>query len=365
MSRHIGIVNSPICFGGAEKVLTTLANELIERGYKVSLLTFDRQEAEDAFEIDARVARVHLLDRTSQNKFLTVWRFVVIMARLRSYVKKSKMHSIIGFQEKNSIYMLLSLCCLFRPVKKIVAVRNHPAHKKLPLLLRCLRRLLFPTASGIVVQTLEVKKFYEHYSSFPPIVVIPNILTIIDTEKAPRITLKKPAIVTVGRCVKQKGFDKLISSFYELSKQFPQWSLYIVGDGDCRQQLEQKVMEYDISSSVHFTGFLNKPYDIVQQADIFTLTSEHEGYPNVLCEAMALGVPAVSFDCPSGPSDIINNKESGLLVENGCIESLVRALRIMMSDNELRRECSVNGRKIRGRLSAEEIIPLWERLFDK
>jgi len=275
------------------------------------------------------------------------------------------MDSIIGFQEKNSIYMLLSLCCLFMPVKKIVAVRNHPEHKKISFILRVARRLLYPTADTITVQTSAIAEFYEKYSCYPPVKVVPNIVSVESSISAPRIFLTKPAIVTVGRCVKQKGFDKLIHAFGELSKEYPHWNLYIVGDGNYRVCLEKLVDEYSLGSRVHFTGFISQPYDIVRQADIFTLTSEYEGFPNVLCEAMALGVPAVSFDCPSGPADIIDDKESGILVENGCIESLVRALRTMMSDRKLRKECSVNGRKIRRCLSAEEIIPLWERLFDK
>jgi glycosyltransferase involved in cell wall biosynthesis len=192
--------------------------------------------------------------------------------------------------------------------------------------------------------------------------VIPDPLSFLPTKYS---ELKEKRVIAVGRYVYQKGFDLLLQAWSKIEKLYPDWQLAIFGDGD-RTPYENQMKALGINdNSCH----LNGPTSNIQQeyinSSIFVFTSRFEGFGMVLVEAMACGLPVVSFDCPCGPKDIVKDNEDGILVENGNIEALCASLIRLMDDNSLRLIMSEAGQKNARRFGIEQIAERWKSLFEQ
>ena len=210
-----------------------------------------------------------------------------------------------------------------------------------------------------IVLTEEDK---EAWPELKNIRVIPDPLSFLPTKYS---ELKEKRVIAVGRYVYQKGFDLLLQAWSKIEKLYPDWQLAIFGDGD-RTPYENQMKALGINdNSCH----LNGPTSNIQQeyinSSIFVFTSRFEGFGMVLVEAMACGLPVVSFDCPCGPKDIVKDNEDGILVENGNIETLCASLIRLMDDNSLRLIMSEAGQKNARRFGIEQIAERWKSLFEQ
>ena len=209
-----------------------------------------------------------------------------------------------------------------------------------------------------VVLTEEDK---EAWPELKNIRVIPDPLSFLPTKYS---ELKERCVIAVGRYVYQKGFDLLLQAWSKIEKLYPDWQLAIFGDGD-RTPYENQMKALGINdNSCH----LNGPTSNIQQeyinSSIFVFTSRFEGFGMVLVEAMACGLPVVSFDCPCGPKDIVKDNEDGILVENGNIDLLASSLSRLMNDETLRQSMSKAGLKNVQRFNIEQIAEQWRLLFE-
>ena len=350
-----------ISAGGAERVLTLLANELCKKGWSVTLLTFDSGSEPVFFELHSGVQHWPLSLMREQGGW---WKAIKVHFLrpwvLRRAIRKSRPDAVIAFLERMNILTLMATIGLKIPV--IVSERNHPAFNTSKFL-SLSRQAVYKMSACLVLQTHDAGAFF---SSSIPKSVIPNPILV---PEYPAPVLKSEAssqtLVAMGRLCSQKGFDFLLNAFAPLGNKFPDWVLEIWGEGAQRGNLECLRDELGLRERVRFPGLTKEHYKTMAEADIFVLSSRYEGFPNVLGEAMACGLPVVSFDCPSGPSEMIQDGVNGLLVPPENIQELSSSLERLMASGELRNTLGEQARKITESYSLNKIVQSWEELISE
>jgi glycosyltransferase involved in cell wall biosynthesis len=170
-------------------------------------------------------------------------------------------------------------------------------------------------------------------------------------------------VVALGRLCKEKGFDLLLGAFARVAAKHPDWSLVVWGEGPLRLSLERIRDEVGLEGRAFFPGLTRQPFENMQQSDLFILSSRREGFPNALCEAMACGLPVISFDCASGPREIITDGVDGLLVPAEDEEALAVAIDRLLSNEEERKRLAANAQRVVERFSLPLVIGMWEALI--
>jgi glycosyltransferase involved in cell wall biosynthesis len=165
----------------------------------------------------------------------------------------------------------------------------------------------------------------------------------------------------MGRLDRQKGFDLLLSAWGRIASDAPEWNLIILGDGPERPALEAQASSLP---RVALPGKVHQPAPLLNAAGIFVMSSRFEGFPNALLEAMAVGLPVISTDCPSGPGDIIQSGVNGLLVPVESVDGLEKAMKSLIADESLRRRLSSQAPGSLAWLAPERILPLWEACLE-
>jgi glycosyltransferase involved in cell wall biosynthesis len=174
--------------------------------------------------------------------------------------------------------------------------------------------------------------------------------------------LSSKTVLAAGRLTKQKGFDMLIPAWTKVAEKHPDWRLRICGEGLLRDRLEELVQEHGVNDSVSLAGACDMN-EAMDSSSIFVMSSRFEGFPLILIEAMSKALAVVSFDCPTGPADIIDNGENGLLVEFKNVDALADAITRFIEDEDLRRRCGPAAAETAKRYRIEEVGPMWDELF--
>jgi len=365
---RLTLVISSLGFGGAERVLTSLANCWAEQGREVSLLTFEPSDASSAAYPIHPSVKVRRLGLAAVSAHLVMgllrnlWRIRV----LRRAIRESHSDVVISFMNSTNILTLAATRWLGTPV--IISERADPLRHDIGPLWSFLRRIVYPFADALVCQTSSALIQFQSMTKVRGF-VIPNLVAkpFIFDDRNVRHDARAAghSLVAMGRLAPQKGFDLLLNVFSFLADSHPDWSLTVIGDGPLRNELETQAKALKLTNRVHFTGVISEPLCALRNADLYVLSSRFEGFPNVLCEAMACGLPVVSFDCPSGPRDIIRDGVDGILVPPEDVDALVTCLDRLMSDDQERKRLAARARDILDRFSSEKILALWEELFDE
>ena len=209
-----------------------------------------------------------------------------------------------------------------------------------------------------IVLTEEDKASWTELSN---VEVIPDPLAFDVAEVSP---LKAKRVIAVGRYVYQKGFDLLLQAWAKIEKQFPDWELAIYGMGD-RSPYDNLAKQLGVDMNrCHLNGSTQNIRKEYLESSLFVFSSRFEGFGMVLIEAMACGLPVVSFDCPCGPKDIVSHDEDGLLVPSGDIEKLANAMSQLMDSYELRHQMAKNAIGNVRRFQIDEIADRWQLLFE-
>lgn len=365
----ITIIISSLSSGGAERVSVNLANAWANRGWDVTIVTFASADL-DFYSLNCAIHRVALdLSGDSNNFLQAIWaNFRRVMA-LRRLLQERKPDLVLGMMAVSSVLAILSSIGLSCHV--LACERIHPPRLPLGRIWSFLRRRTYPHARRVVALTEETSQWLKTHVPGCCTVVIPNPVLFPLPSVEPLISPEKialeqrPFLLAVGRLAKQKGFDYLIKSFATITLKWPKWDLIILGEGPNREQLETLITSLDLKRCVKLPGRAGNVADWYHAAGLYVMSSLFEGFPNTLVEAMAHGCPAVSFDCDTGPRDIIRHKTDGLLVPVGDVAALAKALDQLINDAELRIQYGLRAIDARERFSLERILTLWDCLFEE
>lgn len=330
--------------GGAERVASQLANRWIGFARVVVVTYFDDDEFYTLSE-DVEVYRMGFVSgRPTLARLIDILRAAV---RFRRIVKDLAPSFLISFMNKYNAFAILSLVGVGVPV--IVSERGSPT-ERLPFLRTLARDILYPLAAGLICQTRAGHDFIRSRTHVRRSIVIPNpVQRIID----PHDRYPQDYILGVGRFVESKAFDHLIRAFSAMRD--CKLRLVLCGDGPLRGQLENVADELGVGDRVEFVGLVSDLAPYFRQARIFAFSSLHEGYPNALAEAAASGLPCVSYNCPTGPAEILRHGESGILVPVGDIGAFTAALERLASDRILAEEFGATAAIEAANLDAESV----------
>ncbi len=357
----ITFVISSLSMGGAEKIVTAMANYWVNKGWKITILTFDDGRKEPFYPLDSRVKHYPLgIAKKSRNFFEALVNNLIRLKKLREAIEESNPDLVISFMDTTNIMVLISTYNLNIPT--IVSERIDPTLHRLKRFWMLLRKILYPKADALVVQSIAQRRIFNFLN--PQITTIRNPAFIFSVSGSENVPIKKPAIVSVGRIVPQKGFDLLVRAFFYLSKKIKLWRLFIFGDGPEKEKLVSLINELRLKEKILLAGVI-KDLFILKKADIFVLSSRYEGFPNALLEAMCCGLPCISFDCPSGPGDIIENYRNGILVPRESVQMLAGAMCYVITNPARRKYFAKMAEEFaRIRFSFGRFMKAWEDLVE-
>lgn len=359
--------------GGAERVVSILSNALCKEGHSIVLATEWTSERE--YALDERIARFDVGLSPKQEEKNRISKIILRHLNLRKCIQKEKPDIVISFCVKANYRAAISMLGMKIPL--LVSVRNDPKidYAPHPLSTRMMER----KANGCVFQTKEAMSFFS--SSFQKkSTIVYNPLTnafLEEAEQLYRDLPKKPdgtvcrrkEIVAVGRITAQKNHRLLVKVFADLAADYPDYVLRIYGEHEnavLTDELETFIKDKKLEKQI----FLMPPSKQIQKeiidAALFVLPSDYEGMPNSLIEALALGLPCISTDCPcGGPAMLIEDKVSGLLVPVGDPEALKAAMSKLLKDAEYAESLGLTARKIKDTVNEEAIVSEWTALIQK
>lgn len=353
--------------GGAERVTTNLANHWAAQGWYVTVVTLTSSES-DFYQLHSAVRRLGLdVAGRSGNAAAGIAANLRRVVALRRVLRDVQPDVAVAMMSTANV--LLALASL--GLKCVVCVgseRTHPPMIPLGRAWEALRAKLYRRLGAVVALTGESAQWLHQHTSARRVPVIPNAVPWPLPVQAPVVALPpvvdgRRMLLAVGRLGEEKGFHYLIQAFQQLADTFPDWQLAILGEGSQRPTLEAQVAAAGLQARVSLPGRAGNVGQWYEAADLYVMSSRFEGFPNTLAEAMAHGLPAVSFDCDTGPRDIIRHEIDGLLVPPGDVPALTAALRRLMGDDALRHRLGERACEARERFSMPRVAGMWEALF--
>jgi GalNAc-alpha-(1->4)-GalNAc-alpha-(1->3)-diNAcBac-PP-undecaprenol alpha-1,4-N-acetyl-D-galactosaminyltransferase len=345
--------------GGAERVMSVMANYWAAKGWEMTLITFDNGTVPPFYALDSRIRHLPIdILQDSPNLLAAIKINLKRVQVLRSTIVETKPDVVVSFMDTNNVLTLLATRRLTVPV--VVNEQIHPAMFPVGRIWELLRRWTYPRAHQVVAVTERALQYFSADVQARGC-AIPNPALSVPSNQPPSATLlTKPSLIAVGRLHPQKGFDLLLQAFSRLQARYPEWSLTILGEGHLRSDLETLRDQLGLTDRVHFLGVVPDPQNFLKQADIFVMSSRFEGFPNALCEAMACGLPVISTDCLSGPREIIRPDVDGLLVASEDIAALTDAMARLMSDVNERQRLAARAPEVTQRFGLTTVMALWE-----
>ena len=346
MSKRFVFFTGTLGKGGAERVVSILSRKMAEEGHFVEiLLYFDCQVF---YDIDPRV-KITFVERETGSKSLRKnYSFI------RNFFKK-RADIVISFMASFNMISVGALA--FSGIPLIVADRSDPRQAPASRPRRILRDFLYVFADRVVTQTQNNKNYFSGKIQ-SKCDVIANPVDMGEKHGQALHTPKEKIVVTAGRLIAAKNHKMMMDAFANVHKDFSEYKLIIYGEGKYRGVLENYIKEKGYEEFVLLPGAEKEIFDKISCAELFVLSSNCEGMPNALLEAMCLGLPVVSTDV-SGAPDVIINEENGLLTHKGDTEQMAEAIRRMLTDRSLQQKCAENATKLEERLSVDKIYEQW------
>lgn len=342
--------------GGAERVLSMLTATWARNGHGVTLVTYD-DTANSFYELsaDVELRRLRLAGGSAWQRLKHHLRRIPAFRRL---VKDMNPDVVVSFMDRTNVLVLAALVGTRIPV--IVSERCDPQDHSPGLVTSLLRRLLYPLASGLVVQNQRQADWFRRANRIVRIIPNPVLTGVPGGDHGERTR----TILAAGRLTRQKGFDVLLRAFAGIADAWPDWDLVIYGEGPEREALMALAAKLGVADRFRLPGVTRHLGEEMRGAGIFVLSSRYEGFPNVLLEALATGCPVIGSNCSDAVSQLIQHERNGLLVHPGDESQLRGALDRMMGDAGLRARMSAQAGVSVQPYEVEPIARQWERLFE-
>lgn len=363
-SRRVTCVVNSLAPGGAERSMNWLAGSLASRGHQITLLTL-KSPATDYYVVPHGVTRDVAPPTASQTcRWYNLFCTGQGLRSLRRAILRSNPEVVISFVDTLNVQVLLALLGIGVPV--IASERIYPPSYRIGWRWNLLRRIAYPLARAVVMQTRLAADWARKQWPSWRVREIANAVASPTEESSGRPEwFGQRNVIALGRFAPQKNFPLLIAAFSKVAARNPGWHLSIVGDGPERPRLEALRDSLGMGNRLHMPGKLRSPWTILRQADLFVLSSNFEGFPNVLAEAMAHGLPVVSTDCPAGPSDLVRHGIDGILVPPNDVDALADALSRLMTDEAYRAALGRRAPEVCQRFAEVAICDEWWRLIDE
>lgn len=342
--------------GGAERVVSLLANEFVKDGVEVVIAT--EWYAEEEYDVEPKVKRIHAGLSQTQEKGNRIAKQWYRIHNLRRLLQQEKPDVILSFCAKANYRALMAACGTGIPV--IVSVRNDPKIDYVGTYKSIMNKLFLNRAAGCVFQTEEAQEFFDEVLQKKSIIICNPV-----NEKYLKAERKIPKnkVVCVGRLVAQKNQMLLVNAFEKILEKYPDYHLYLYGDGsddECKEELLQYVAGKEINQ-IHFMGLSSALETDMADAAMFVLPSNYEGMPNALMEAMALGLPVISTDCPCGGSRYwITHGTTGQLVPIKNVVTMAEAMEFYIQNPTKAEAMGARARQRLHEATVDKIFEQWK-----
>jgi glycosyltransferase involved in cell wall biosynthesis len=368
-------------YAGMERILSAKMNYLAEKSvHQVFFTTYEQQNKELPFELSDKVTFIPInapVAKREQYSFIK-WIFYFIKTRnlfktrLNSLIKEQNPDIIICTVYTFSVLDIIVKTSYF--YKKKIIIESHTKASTIlmsnkfqynKIIYRAIKRWdeyilkQLRYTSCVVTLTQADTKFWKRYTN--KVEVIPNMITI-EPHTEPNYHSKR--IISVGRYSYEKGYDMLIKAWSIVTKKFPEWELFIYGNGNISEYISL-IKHYQVEESVFCMPGTKDIVSEYTKSSIYVMSSRYEGFGLVLTETMSCGLPCISFDCPYGPSEIIKDGEDGYLVEKNDINMLAEKMQVLMGDITLRSQMGMKAQINVNRYNIDNVMKKWIDLFNK
>jgi len=353
------------CFeqGGAERVVSNLVNQLVDKDYEIIAAT--QWQGENEFRLDERVKRIHVGLRPEDE---TKSRLVKIMLRfhyLRKLVKQEKPDLVVSFTRRANYRAIIAT--LFTKVPLITAVRQDPKSYYNSLADKILVPLLYRLPEGCVFQTNEQMAY------FPKVLQRKSrvILNPVNDKylQVPAPAEREKTVVQSGRLVGFKNQEMLFRAFIRVHEKHPDYVLKLYGgdsfDGT-KEKLEKIIKDHQAEDYIRLMGACDELEKELPCGAVYAFSSDYEGMPNALLEAMVLGMPCVATDCPcGGPATVMTHEKDGLLIPVGDEDAMVEGINRLIEDRAFAELLGENARKLGERINGPAILKEWQAYMEE
>lgn len=355
MKKILFYINT-LKYGGAERVMTNLSSQFADKGFEVLFVTSYPSDGE--YELNKKIKRYNL--ESGNYPSSKIKRNYIRIKRLRQICRIEKPDVLVAFMAEPNFRAIIATLGL--KTKTVISVRNDPKKEYAGRLMNFVGKYILPMADGCVFQTEDAKKWFPKK--------LQNKSTIIfNAVKREFFEAKRNPVgglvVTCGRLEVQKNHKLLIKAFSNVVRKIPNAKLLIYGDGSLKETLQQLIDNLGLYDSVKLMGQTSDVVGTLEMADVFVLPSLYEGMPNALMEAMAVGVPCISTDCPCGGSRMLLDGKNGVLINNNNLDELSNALNNLLLDNNKKKTISIKCRETVKEFNSDDIFFEWKEYIEK
>ncbi|MEZ4793740.1 MAG: glycosyltransferase family 4 protein [Gelidibacter sp.] len=346
--------------GGAERVVSALANYFTDY-YQVTIITILKADVFYPLNKDVKIVHCREHEVLKSNLYLFLKNNMGLYQQIKQQLKNEQIDLLISFMTTSNVLGCLAAKSLGIPC--IISERTNPYIDRPNFVWAKLKNYAYPKADYLVVQSQLIKGFYERNIDAEKIVILPNPLSNELTDSKDISLKRKNIILNVGRLQTGKNQDLLIRAFANINNN--DWKLIFLGDGPLLAEYQALAKKLNQEKNIIFAGKTDDVATYYNTSKIFAFTSEFEGFPNALIEAMYFELACISTDCPSGPSELIDPNENGYLIAIGDQDNLEKYLITLMNNDALRSSIGKKGYETASNYEIVKVATKWKTLIEK